>query len=219
MKMNLNQYLEHTLLKPDATKEELQNLFDEAILHEFYGVCVNPVNVVFAKQYLKNSNVKIVTVCGFPLGANTSTVKAFEAAEAIKDGADEVDMVINISALKDKNYELVKSDIKTVKLACMGHILKVIIETDLLTKDEIKKACEICIDAGADFVKTSTGFVKNGLGAQPEDVELMYKTVSAAGLKVKASGGVRDAQKAKLVIEKGASRIGTSSSIKIIETK
>ena len=214
--MNFNQYIEHTLLKPDATKDELIKLFDEAILHKFYGVCVNPVNVAFAKRYLKNSDVRVVTVCGFPLGANVSEIKALEAKRAIEDGADEVDMVINISAIKDKDFELVKNDIATVKKACGKNVLKVIIETDLLTQDEIKEACELAALAGADFVKTSTGFVKNGVGAKVEDVELMYKTVSDKGLRVKASGGVRDAQKAQLLIQKGASRIGTSSSIKII---
>ena len=169
--MEINNYIEHTLLKPNATKEELNKLFDEAIKYSFYGVCVNPVNVQYAKEYLANSNVKIVTVCGFPLGANVSDVKAYEAKRAIEDGADEVDMVINISALKDKNYELVKADIETVKKACAETLLKVIIETDLLTKDEIKKVCELCVEAKADFVKTSTGFVKDGVGAKVEDVE------------------------------------------------
>ena len=215
--MEICRYIEHTLLKPDAAKEDLKKLFDEAVQQNFYGVCVNPVNVNFAREYLKNSGVKIVTVCGFPLGANTSEVKAFEAQKAIADGADEVDMVINISALKNAEYDIVENDIKTVKKACGEHILKVIIETDLLTNEEIKKACELAVSAGADFVKTSTGFVKDGVGAKPEDVELMYKTVSPFGLRVKASGGVRDIEKAKAVIEKGASRIGTSSSIKIIE--
>lgn len=215
--MEINKYIEHTLLKQDATKSELEKLFEDAKKYEFYGVCVNPVNVAFAKKYLKNSDVKIVTVCGFPLGASVSVVKAFEAKTAIADGADEVDMVINVSALKNKDYELVESDIRLVKEACGNNILKVIIETDLLTKEEIVKACELSISAGADFVKTSTGFVKDGVGAKPEDVELMHKTVSASGLRVKASGGVRDFEKAKLVVEKGASRIGTSSSVKIVE--
>ena len=197
--------------------DRLNKLFDEAIKYNFYGVCVNPVNVQYAKEYLGNSNVKIVTVCGFPLGANVSEVKAFEAKRAIEDGADEVDMVINISALKDKNYELVKRDIETVKKACGEGVLKVIIETDLLSTDEIKKVCELCVEARADFVKTSTGFVKDGVGAKVEDVELMHETVKDFGLRVKASGGVRDIEKAKLIVEKGASRIGTSSSIKIVE--
>lgn len=215
--MDINRYIEHTLLKPNATKVELIKLFDEAIKYNFYGVCVNPVNVAFAKEYLKNSDVKIVTVCGFPLGACVSEVKAFEAKRAISDGADEVDMVINISAIKDGEFETVKNDIEKVKKACGDNILKVIIETDLLSKDEIVKACEASISAGADFVKTSTGFVKDGVGAKPEDVELMYKTVSGSGLRVKASGGVRDIEKAELVVAKGASRIGTSSSVKIVE--
>lgn len=215
--MELNKYIEHTLLKPNATEDELVKLFDEAKKYHFCGVCVNPVNVSFAKGYLRESGVKVVTVCGFPLGASASVVKAFEAKQAILDGADEVDMVINISALKDKKYDVVKNDILGVREACGDKVLKVIIETDLLTKDEIKKVCEICVEAKADFVKTSTGFVKDGVGAKVEDVELMYETVSAYGLGVKASGGVRDAQKAQQVIAKGASRIGTSSSIKIIE--
>lgn len=215
--MKLNQYIEHTLLKQDARKEDLKNLFEEAIKYGFYGVCVNPVNVAFAKEVLKDSNVKVVTVCGFPLGANVSEVKAFEAKRAIADGADEVDMVINVSALKDGNYELVKEDIRLVKEACGEHVLKVIIETDLLTQEEIKKACELSALAGANFVKTSTGFVNGGEGAKPQDVKLMNEIVSKYGMFVKASGGIRDVQKAELVVKNGASRIGTSSSVKIIQ--
>ncbi len=215
--MNINECIEHTLLKPDASKAELIRLFDEAKEYRFFGVCVNPYNVKFAAEYLKDSGVKIVTVCGFPLGASSSVVKALEAVRAIADGADEVDMVINISALKDGDYEAVKNDIAVVRGACEEKILKVIIETDLLSKDEIKKACELCIETRADFVKTSTGFVKDGVGAKAEDVELMFKIVSPHGLRVKASGGVRDAEKARLMVEHGASRIGTSSSIKIVE--
>lgn len=212
---NLSQYIEHTLLKQDATKDELSNLFEEAAEFGFKGVCVNPCNVALAKTKLKNTKVKIVTVVGFPLGASVSTVKAFEAETAIADGADEIDMVLNVSALKDKNYALVKTDVETVKKACKNHVLKVILETDLLNAEEIKKASEICASAGADFVKTSTGFVKNGVGAQVEDVELMYKTVSPYGLGVKASGGIRDRAKAEALIKAGASRLGTSSGVKI----
>ena len=189
--MNLNKYIEHTLLKQDATKQDFEKLLQEAKEYDFKGVCVNPFNVAAAKKYLKDTNVKIVTVVGFPLGANVSEVKAFEAQKAVQDGADEVDMVINVSKLKDKDYDYIKHDIEAVKPACEGRILKVILETDLLTKDEIKKACELCVEAKADFVKTSTGFVKGGVGAKAEDVELMFKTVSPYGLKVKASGGVR----------------------------
>lgn len=213
---NIEQHIEHTLLKQDATKEELKKLFEEAKKYNFKGVCVNPCNVKFAKEELKNSDVKIVTVVGFPLGANVSDVKAFETKLAIQDGADEIDMVINVSALKDCDYEFVKSDIKKVKAACGTHTLKVILETDLLTKEEIKKACEICVEANADFVKTSTGFVKNGIGAKAEDVELMYKTVAPHGLKVKASGGIRDKEKAIQMLQAGAERLGTSSGVAIV---
>ena len=215
--MNISEYIEHTLLKQDATKDGLEKLFEEAIQNKFLGVCVNPCFVRDAKTALKDSDVKIVTVIGFPLGANTSEVKAFETKKALEDGADEIDMVINVSKLKDKDFEYVKQDIEAVRHACPNNILKVILETDLLTKDEIKKACEICIDAKADLVKTSTGFVKNGVGAKVEDVELMYKTVSPFGLKVKASGGIRDAEKALALINAGASRLGTSSGLKIAE--
>ncbi len=214
---NLAQYIEHTLLKQDAAKEELLWLFEEAKEYGFKGVCVNPCNVALAKEKLRHTDVKVVTVVGFPLGANISTVKAFEAETAIADGADEIDMVLNVSALKDKNYPLVKFDVETVKKACKTHILKVILETDLLDKDEIKKACEICASAGADFVKTSTGFVKNGVGAKVEDVELMYKTVAPYGLGVKASGGIRDKEKALALIKAGATRLGTSSGVKIVK--
>lgn len=215
--MDISKYIEHTLLKQDATKDGLEKLFEEAMQNNFLGVCVNPCFVKDAKKFLKNSNVKIVTVIGFPLGANTPEVKAFETKKAIEDGADEIDMVINVSKLKDKDYDYVKNDIEIVRHACPDNILKVILETDLLTKEEIKKACEICIDAKADLVKTSTGFVKNGVGAKVEDVELMYQTVSPFGLKVKASGGIRDSEKALALIKAGATRLGTSSGLKIAE--
>lgn len=212
----MNKHIEHTLLKQDATKEEFIKLFDEAKEHKFLGICVNPLYVNFAKENLKNSDVKIVTVVGFPLGANRSDVKAFETTKAIQDGADEIDMVINVSALKNKDYEFVLNDIKAVKEACKNTPLKVILETDLLEKDEIQKACELCIEAKADFVKTSTGFVKGGVGAKVEDVELMYKTVSPFGLQVKASGGIRDKETAIKMLEAGAERLGTSSGVKIV---
>ena len=215
--MDISKYIEHTLLKQAATKDGLEKLFQEAIQNNFLGVCVNPCFGKDAKKFLKNSNVKIVTVIGFPLGANTPEVKAFETKKAIEDGADEIDMVINVSKLKDKDYNYVKNDIEFVRHACPDNILKVILETDLLTKEEIKKACEICIDAKADLVKTSTGFVKNGVGAKVEDVELMYQTVSPFGLKVKASGGIRDSEKALALIKAGATRLGTSSGLKIAE--
>lgn len=214
---NLSKYIEHTLLKQDAKHEDFIKLFEEAKKYNFLGVCVNPLYVALAKENLKNSNVKVVTVVGFPLGANKSEVKAFETQKAIEDGADEIDMVINVSKVKDKDWEFVKKDIETVKKACQDKALKVILETDLLTKDEIVKACEICVEAKADFVKTSTGFVKNGEGAKANDVALMAKIVKPHGLKVKASAGIRDKEKALLMVEAGADRLGTSSGCSIVE--
>lgn len=214
---NLNNYIEHTLLKQDATQAELVKLLDEAIENKFLGICVNPVNVKFAKEYLKNTDVKIVTVVGFPLGASKSDAKAYEAKLAVEDGADEIDMVLNVSLMKDKKFSEVQKDIEAVKYACGDKLLKVILETDLLTKDEIENASKLCVNAKADFVKTSTGFVKGGVGAKVEDVELMFKTVSPFGLQVKASAGIRDKQKAIDMINAGASRLGTSSGIEIVK--
>lgn len=214
---NLNKYIEHTLLKQDAKKEDLIKLFNEAKVHNFLGVCINPCYVKLAKEYLKDSSVKVVTVIGFPLGADTTETKIFETIQAVKDGADEIDMVINVTKVKDKETNYLIDEIKLIKSACGGNNLKVILETDLLTKEEIKYACECAIKGGADFVKTSTGFVKNGVGAKAEDVELMYKTVSSEGLQVKASGGIRDKETALKMIEAGAVRLGTSSGVKIIE--
>ena len=213
---NLNKHIEHTLLKQDAKLEDFIKLFEEAKEHKFLGVCINPAYVKLAKENLLGSDVKIVTVVGFPLGANRSDVKAFETSKAVEDGADEIDMVINVSKLKDKDYDFIINDIKTVKTACKDKPLKVILETELLTKDEIKKACELCIEAKANFVKTSTGFVKGGVGAKAEDVKLMFDTVSPYGLKVKASGGIRDKEAALKMLEAGAERLGTSSGVKIV---
>lgn len=213
---NLNKHIEHTLLKQDAKFEDFIKLFQEAKEHEFLGVCINPEYVKLAHEQLKDSQVKVVTVIGFPLGANKTVVKAFEAEQAVSDGADEIDMVINVTALKNKDYDYIINDIKSVKQSCKDKPLKVILETDLLTKDEIKKACELCIESNADFVKTSTGFVKGGVGAKIEDVKLMYETVSPYGLKVKASGGIRDKETAIQMIMAGAERLGTSSGVLIV---
>ena len=214
---NLNKYVEHTLLKQDATKSELIKLFDEAKQYNFLGVCVNPCYVPLAKENLKDSDVKIVTVIGFPLGANTTETKIFETINAVRDGADEIDMVINVTKLKDRELDYIVNEISGIKAACQGKALKVIIETDLLTKEEVKLASELCVKGGADFVKTSTGFVKGGVGAKVEDVEVMYNTVKDAGLQVKASGGVRDKDAAIAMIKVGATRLGTSSGVKIVE--
>jgi len=215
--MELNKYIEHTLLKQNATKEEVKKILDEAIQYNFLGVCVNPCNVKFAKDYLKNTDIKIVTVIGFPLGQSTMESKILETVDAIKNGADEVDMVINGGKLKDGDFDYIVEEISKIKSACQGHILKVILETDLLTPDEIKSACRLCVKGGADFVKTSTGFVKNGVGAKAEDVKLMHEEVNNFGLKVKASGGIRDRETALKMIEAGAVRLGTSSGVKIVE--
>lgn len=214
--MDLAKHIEHTLLKQDATKEDLMKLLEEAKTYNFKGVCVNGANVKTAKEYLKNTDVKVVTVVGFPLGACLSEVKAFEAQKAIEDGADEVDMVINVQSIKDKNFEYTQKDIETVKNACKDKALKVIIETDLLTKEEIVKACEIIIKAKADFAKTSTGFVKNGVGAKVEDIKLMHNTLKNSNVKIKASGGIKDREKAIALVEAGATRLGTSSGVKLV---
>jgi deoxyribose-phosphate aldolase len=213
----INKYIEHTLLKQDAKHDDFVKLFQEAIQNKFLGVCVPPSAVEMAKKALSGTDVKIVTVVGFPLGANKPEVKAFETSLAVKDGADEIDMVINVSLLKDKDFRAVQEDIEKVKSACEDKPLKVILETDLLTKEEIENACKICVNAKADFVKTSTGFVKNGVGAKVEDVELMFKIVSPYGIKVKASAGIRDKEKALALIKAGASRLGTSSGVQIIK--
>lgn len=213
---NLNKYVEHTLLKQDARKADLIKLFEEAKEYKFLGVCINPCYVKLAKENLKDTDVKVVTVIGFPLGANTTETKIFETIQAVKDGADEIDMVINVTKVKDRETDFLVEEIKLIKSACGGKNLKVILETDLLTKDEIKYACECAIQGGADFVKTSTGFVKGGVGAKAEDVELMYNTVHSYGLQVKASGGIRDKEAALAMIKAGATRLGTSSGVKIV---
>ena len=213
--MELNKYIEHTLLKQDATKSEVIKLLDEAKEYKFLGVCVNPVNVKFASDYLKDSDVKIVTVVGFPLGQSTTEAKVLETIDAVKNGADEIDMVLNSGKLKDGDFDYITEEISKIKSACQGKVLKVILETDLLSKEEIKLASELCIKGNADFVKTSTGFVKNGVGAKVEDVKLMHETVKSAGLGVKASGGVRDKETAIAMINAGATRIGTSSGVVI----
>lgn len=214
---NMNKYIEHTLLKQDASEKDLINLFDEAKEHNFLGVCINPCYVKLAKNHLKGTDVKIITVIGFPLGANATEVKVFETQKAISDGADEIDMVINGTKLKDDDKDFIVNEIKAIKQACGSHNLKVIIETDLLNRDEIIRACKYAVLGGADFVKTSTGFVKGGVGAKVEDVELMHKTVKNAGVQVKASGGIRDRETAIKMIEAGAVRLGTSSGVKIIQ--
>lgn len=206
--------IDHTFLKAEATKEQIEKICVEAKQFGFASVCVNPTWVKYCSELLQNTEVLVCTVIGFPLGANTSALKAFEAKDAIANGAQEVDMVINIGALKDKNDELVQADIaKVVEVAKGSAIVKVIIETSLLTDEEKVRACELAVAAGADFVKTSTGFSTNG--ATAEDIALMRKTVGP-DLGVKASGGVRSLEDMQKMIEAGASRIGASSGVAIM---
>ena len=212
--MKLNKYIDHTLLKADASQEQIMNLIEEATEHDFASVCVNPTWVAFAAQALKGTDVKVCTVIGFPLGANTPEVKAFEAEDAIQNGAGEVDMVINVGALKSKDYDLVEQDIRAVVETAKGTLVKVILETCLLTDEEKVKACQLAQKAGADFVKTSTGFSTGG--ATVEDVALMRKTVGP-DMGVKASGGARSYEDAQAFIEAGATRIGTSAGVAIMK--
>lgn len=212
---NIASIIDHTILKPDTTKEMVKKVCDEAKNYKFASVCVNPYYVKFVKEQLEGTGIKVTSVIGFPLGCTPKEVKAFEAERAIADGADELDMVINIGALKDKEYEIVKEDIKAVVDAAKGKaIVKVIIETCLLTEEEKIVACKLAKEAGAHFVKTSTGFSSGG--AIIEDVKLMRETVGK-DMGVKASGGVRDIKKAKAMVEAGATRIGASSSVVIVK--
>ncbi|MFD2679937.1 deoxyribose-phosphate aldolase [Bacillus seohaeanensis] len=207
--------IDHTLLKPESTKEQVEILCQEAKEYKFASVCVNPTWVKYASELLNGTSVKVCTVIGFPLGANTPETKAFETKNAIENGATEVDMVINIGALKSGDFELVKRDIEAVVVASKGKALsKVIIETSLLTEEEKVKASQIAVNAGADFVKTSTGFSTGG--ATEEDIQLMRKTVGPE-IGVKASGGVRSPEDAEKMVKAGATRIGASSGVKIVQ--
>lgn len=212
----INNYIEHTILKPNTTNEDIIKLTDDAKKYGFFGVCINPYFISLTKELLSGYDTKIVTVVNFPLANNTIEMTQFQTQKALELGADEIDTVLNISELKNKNYKKVEDDIKKTKEICQNHNLKVILETDLLTEEEIITASKIASDAGANFVKTSTGFVKNGVGAKIEDVKLMYKTVKPYGLEVKASGGIKTYQDAINLINAGASRLGTSSGVDII---
>ncbi|MBS4173585.1 deoxyribose-phosphate aldolase [Bacillus sp. FJAT-49736] len=215
MNQTIAKMIDHTLLKADATKDQIHTLCLEAKENSFASVCVNPTWVKYCAEQLKGSDVKVCTVIGFPLGSNTPETKAFETKNAIESGATEVDMVINISALKSGDLKLVEKDILAVTEAAKGKALtKVIIEACLLTNEEKVKACELAVKAGADYVKTSTGFSTGG--ATIEDIKLMRKTVGPE-IGVKASGGVRSAEDAKAMIEAGATRIGASSGVKIVQ--
>ena len=207
-------YFDHTILKAEATEAQVAKICEEALANQFASVCVNQYYTKFVAEKLKGSGVDVCTVVGFPLGMSDTRVKAFETKAAIEDGATEIDMVINVGALKDGKYDYVQNEIKSLKDVCGKDIvLKVIIETCLLTDEEKKKACELSALAGADFVKTSTGFSTGG--AKVEDVALMRRTVGEA-LGVKASGGIHTAEEAQCMIDAGASRLGTSATLAII---
>ncbi|MGM9857712.1 MAG: deoxyribose-phosphate aldolase [Bacilli bacterium] len=212
--MKDNKLIDHTLLKPDASIEAIEKLCEEALKYDFASVCVNPGFVPLCAKLLKDSNVKVCTVIGFPLGATLPSVKVYETKEAVREGADEIDMVINVSQLKAKNDAYVYQEIKDIKAACDGKLLKVIIETCLLTDEEKVRACELSVKAGADFVKTSTGFSTGG--ATAEDIALMRKTVGPH-IGVKASGGVRTHEDMVKMVKAGANRIGTSNGVKLLE--
>ena len=212
--MNYNKMIDHTVLKADTPLETVKRICDEAMEYGFASVCINPCHVAYCADYLKDSDVNVCTVIGFPLGANTSAVKAFETKDAIANGADEIDMVMNIGALKDKNYVLVRDDVKAVVEAANGTLVKVILETCLLTEDEIKKACELCVEAKADYVKTSTGFSTRG--ATIEDVRIMKEAVHGKA-KVKAAGGVRTPEDMVKIVAAGADRIGTSAGCSLVK--
>lgn len=213
--MKLNQYIDHTALKADTTSAHIEKLCAEAKEHEFFSVCVNSYYVKKAVALLSGSNVKVCTVVGFPLGASTMETKRFEAMKAVAEGAREVDMVINISAVKSQEWQYVVDDMSSLAQVThqQGALLKVILETSLLTDEEKRKACELAVKAQVDFVKTSTGF--STAGATIEDVKLMRSIVGSMG--VKASGGIRDAETALKMIEAGATRLGTSASVEIVK--
>lgn len=213
MTQNYAAMIDHTLLKADATRDQVAKICEEAKQYVFASVCVNPTWVKYSAELLAGTEVKVCTVIGFPLGASTSAVKAFETKDAIENGAGEIDMVLNIGALKAGEFDLVRDDIKAVVDAANGTLVKVIMETCLLTDEEKVKACELSVEAGADFVKTSTGFSAGG--ATAEDIALMRKTVGP-DLGVKASGGVRSLEDMNTMIENGATRIGASSGVAIM---
>lgn len=214
--MELNKYIDHTNLKATATMRDIEKLCDEAIAYHFASVCVHPYYVPLAHELLKDSNINVCTVVGFPLGQNTKSTKAYEAIEAIHNGADEIDMVINIAALKNKDYEYIKDEIEEIRDSIDGKILKVIIETCYLTKEEIIKMTEICNETFVHFIKTSTGFGTDG--ANVEDIKLINKNRNDV-LEIKASGGIKNYEQANQMIEEGATRIGTSNGIEIVTSK
>ncbi len=211
--MKLNKLIDHTYLKAFGTKTEIDQLLKEAKEYDFKSVCVNPSWVAYSNEALKGTDVLVCTVIGFPLGANTTQTKVFETVDAISKGADEIDMVLNIGKVKEQDYDFIYNEVLGIKEACKDLTLKVILETCYLTKEEIRLSSEACIKAGADFVKTSTGFGTGG--ALIEDVKIMKEV--AKDKQVKASGGVRSAEDVENMVKAGATRIGTSSGVKLVQ--
>ncbi|MDS1003027.1 deoxyribose-phosphate aldolase [Clostridium sporogenes] len=212
--MKLSKYIDHTLLKPQATEKDILKLIEEAKIYDFASVCINPSWVKLAHENLKDTDVKVCTVIGFPLGATSTSTKIYETQVAIEDGADEIDMVISVGQLKSENDEYVREEIKKIVEASKDKLVKVIIETCLLTKEEKIKACILAKEAGADYVKTSTGFSTGG--AKPEDIKLMRETVGE-NMGVKASGGIHTKEEMETMIENGATRIGASCGVQLIK--
>ncbi len=214
--MDIEKFIDHTLLSPQAKSSDITKLCEEAIEHNFFAVCVNPYYVHVAAKILKSSKVSVATVIGFPLGANLTQVKVLEAQKAIEQGADELDMVINIGALKEGLFDYISDDIHSVVKAAKGALVKVIIECDLLNDADEIMAVQACIKGNANMVKTSTGFVKDGKGALVSDIKLIKEQLKGSKLGIKASAGIRNYKQAQELIEAGANRIGTSSSITIL---
>ncbi len=214
--MNLSAHIEHTLLKADASYQQIKQCCQEAIEHQFVGVCIPPFHIPNAVALLRDSSVKVVSVVGFPMGYTAISSKVEEVKRAVTDGADEVDVVINIAAIKDGKWSHVHNDIDSVTRAThlKGKIMKVILETAILTQEEIRRACELCVEIGVDYVKTSTGI--NSTGATVEAVQLLKRFTQGSKVKIKASGGIRTKEFAEQLLQAGADRLGTSSSLQII---
>jgi deoxyribose-phosphate aldolase len=217
MSFELANFIDQTLLNPAATSSDLERVCNEALEYKFFAVCVHPVHVRQAVRLLSSSEVVVATTVGFPLGTNLTDIKIAEAQRAVFEGAEELDLSMNIGALKEGNLQYVTAEIESVVRAAREHPVKVIIECDLLSREEKVAALEACKKAGAFMVKTSSGFVKDGVGATLEDVQLMKEVIGDGSLKIKASGGIRDYKKAKELIDAGASRLGTSSGVQIIQ--
>ncbi len=217
MTIEIAQFIDHTLLAPQATSKDVIKLCKEAAENNFYAVCVNPYFVKLAVKELSESKCQVATVIGFPLGANATALKVIETEKAIADGADEIDMVINIGALKDGDIDYVTEEIRDIVKAAGDHPVKVIIECDLLTEDEKVAACHACLKVGAYMIKTSTGFVKDGKGATVEDVKLFRTIIGKNRMGIKASAGIRDHKTAKALVDAGANRLGTSSGVSIVQ--